>query len=472
MSKPLWQWSACDLAAAIRQKDLSCVEVTQAAVARLREANPALNAVTVDLGDEALASARQADDIVASDVALGPLHGVPITIKENVDVAGQATPNGIKAFENMIAPDDSPVTRNLKQAGAIVIGRTNTPEFSFRVFTDNPLRGMTLNPWDKTVTCGGSSGGAGSSLAAGIGAIAHGNDIGGSLRIPAFCNGITTIKPTLGRVPSYNPSAPVERPPLMQIMSVQGPIAREVRDLRLSLEVMAKGTADDPWWAPAPLRGPQPSEPIRVAMTTNSHGRPMHPAVKTAIEQAAKHLDDAGYAVEEVEPPNLEEVMPLFQDLIFTEMHVMMGELIEQVASDDMKQVVSAYYRMSTVRDHKGYMEGLAERTKVLRDWGRFLESYPLVLCPAIMQPPFPVNEDLKGDEAVRRVFDALIYISSFNLLGLPSAIAPVLVDEGLPIGVQLVGGRYREDLCMDAAQAIEARVGLLVEQLWARDAA
>ncbi len=467
MTKPLWQWSACDLAAAIRAKEISCVEATEAAIGRLREANPALNAVTVDLSEDAIEAAKKADQVAATDVALGPLHGVPITIKENVDVKGQATPNGIPAFADMIAPDDSPLTKSLKEAGAIIIGRTNTPEFSFRVFTDNPLRGMTKNPWNAEVTCGGSSGGAGASVAAGIGAMAHGNDIGGSLRIPAFCNGVTTIKPTLGRVPSFNPSAPVERPPLMQIMSVQGPIAREVRDLRLSLDVMAKGDPRDPWWVPAPLHGPQPAEPIRIAKTTNSYGRPIHPAVKQAIDQAAHHLEDAGYAIEEVDPPNIEEVMALFQDLIFTEMHVMMGDLIDQVASDDMKQVVSAYYKMSTVREQKSYMEGLADRTKLLRQWTEFLDTRPLVLCPAILQPPFPINEDLKGDEAVKRVFDALLYISSFNLLGLPSSIAPVLVDDGLPIGAQIVGGRYREDLCMDAAQAIEARVGLLCEQIW-----
>ncbi len=469
MAKPLWQWSACDLAAAIRTKDLSCVEVTQAAVAHMRDANPPLNAVTVDSGDQAIEDAKKADAIAASNVALGPLHGVPITIKENVDVKGQATPNGVKAFENLIAPADSPITRHLKEAGAIIIGRTNTPEFSFRAFTDNPLRGLTKNPWDETITCGGSSGGAGSSVAAGIGAIGHGNDIGGSLRIPAYCNGVTTIKPTLGRVPAYNPSAPEERPPLMQIMSVQGPITREVRDSRLALSVMAQGDPNDPWWVPAPLEGPRPAEPIRVAKTTNAFGFPMHPAVTQAIDTAAKYLEDAGYVLEEIDPPDVEDVLTLWRDLIFTEMHVMMGKIIDEYAGADMKQVVAAYYRWADVRDHEGYMRGLAERTRLLRQWTVFLEKYPLVLCPASLQPPFPVNADLEDDDSARKVFEALTYISSMNLLGLPASIVPVLMNEGLPIGVQFVGGRYREDLCLDAAQAVEARAGILVEQLWAR---
>jgi amidase len=154
---------------------------------------------------------------------------------------------------NIIAPSDAPVVRNLKKAGAIVIGLTNTPEFSFRPFTDNPLHGLTLNPWDPDITCGRSSGGAGAAVAAGIGAIAHGNDIGGSLRWPAHCNGIATIKPTQGRVPAYNQSAATERPMLAHLMSAQGPLARSVGDLRIALEVMSQRDPRDPWWVPAPL---------------------------------------------------------------------------------------------------------------------------------------------------------------------------------------------------------------------------
>ena len=149
-----------------------------------------------------------------------------------------------------------PVVRNLKKAGAIVIGLTNTPEFSFRGFTDNPLHGLTLNPWNPDITCGGSSGGAGAAVAAGIGTIAHGNDIGGSLRWPAHCNGVVTIKPTQGRVPAYNESAAAERPMLAHLMSAQGPLARSVADVRAALEVMSQRDPRDPWWVPAPCSGP------------------------------------------------------------------------------------------------------------------------------------------------------------------------------------------------------------------------
>ncbi|KAH2823842.1 hypothetical protein KXV85_001357, partial [Aspergillus fumigatus] len=184
-----WQWSAVETAAAIRSGAISAVETVEAHLERMRAVNPALNAVVVDLGEEALKAAHAADKQRAKGGELGPLHGVPVTIKENVDYEGRPNFNGVPANKGLIAPSDAPVVRNLKKAGAIVIGLTNTPEFSFRGFTDNPLHGLTLNPWDPDITCGGSSGGAGAAVAAGIGTIAHGNDIGGSLRWPAHCNG-------------------------------------------------------------------------------------------------------------------------------------------------------------------------------------------------------------------------------------------------------------------------------------------
>ncbi len=275
MATPIWQWSAVDTAGAIRDGRVSSEEVVQAHIDRMRAANPALNAVVVDLSAQAIEAARAADRARAQRATLGKLHGVPVTIKIKIDVEGQANSNGVIAFKDNIAPADSPVAANLKQAGAIVIGMTNTPEFSMRGFTDNKLYGMTRNPWDSVITCGGSSGGAGASMAAGIGAIAHGNDIGGSLRWPAYCNGIATIKPTQGRIPAFNPSATSERPLMAQFMSAQGPLAREVRDVRLGLEVMSQRDIRDPWWVPAPLEGPPLATPIQgrtLASDPRRHG--------------------------------------------------------------------------------------------------------------------------------------------------------------------------------------------------------
>ncbi|MEM6376156.1 MAG: amidase family protein, partial [Pseudomonadota bacterium] len=232
---PLWQWSATRISQATRAGELSATEVTQAALERMASVNPDLNAVVEPLEQAARAQAEALD---RSSAPRGPLHGVPVTIKVNVDQEGCATTNGVVAFKDVIAPSDAPLVRHLKAAGAVIIGRTNTPEFSFRADTDNPLYGRTHNPWGRHISAGGSSGGAGSAVMAGIGALAHGNDIGGSLRFPASANGAVTVKPGLGRVPVWNGSQKSERGLLAQLMSVQGLLVRQASDLHLSMPVM------------------------------------------------------------------------------------------------------------------------------------------------------------------------------------------------------------------------------------------
>jgi amidase len=203
----LWQLDATELARLIRTGRASSVDAVDSVLKRLHKVNPAINAVVKVFEAEARASAETADAARARGHAPGPLHGVPVTIKINVDLAGTATDNGVVALKDFVTQEDSPVVANLKHAGAIIIGRTNAPAFSMRLYTDNGLHGRTLNPLDPTVTPGGSSGGAGASVAVGIAPIGHGNDIGGSVRIPAYCNGIVGLRPGLGRVPGFNPSS-------------------------------------------------------------------------------------------------------------------------------------------------------------------------------------------------------------------------------------------------------------------------
>ena len=205
MTEPLWKWDAGALAAAIRAREISAREAVTSCVERMHAVNPRINAVTVDLSQEALALADRADAAVARGDALGTLHGVPVTIKENVDQEGCATVNGVEAYRDAIASADSPVVANWKKAGAIIIGRTNTPAFSFRLDTVNEFRGRTYSPWSRAHTPGGSSGGASASVAAGITPLAHGNDIAGSVRYPAYCTGLAGLRPSFGRVPAYNP---------------------------------------------------------------------------------------------------------------------------------------------------------------------------------------------------------------------------------------------------------------------------
>jgi amidase len=467
--RPLWQWSACDLAAAIKEGEISCQEAVSSVIERMQETNPELNAVIIDLSGQALEQAQKADDTVQSGVQLGPLHGVPITIKVNVDVKGQPNSNGLKALANFIAPDDSPVVRNLKKAGAVIVGMTNTPEFSMRMQTDNPLYGLTKNPWNAEFTCGGSSGGAASSVAAGIGPIAHGNDIGGSLRIPTFCCGISSIRPSLGRVPAYNPSQIDERSLSAQLFSVQGPLAREVRDVRLALSVMAQRDVRDPWWVPAPLEGPSLVKPIKVAVTKTPAGIAPHPVIAEAIDTAAQYLADTGYTVEEVEAPFSEELSELWKSLLFSEMREILQQSIDNYGSDAIRTFLNGCYEATHFFDKREYMRGLMTRTRFLREWLLFLEDYPLVLAPLLLKPSFKLDEDVQGGEKTIETMQALLPSYTINALGLPSALAPIALHEGVPHGVQIIGRRFREDTCLEAAEAIQRQVGILPEQLWSQ---
>jgi amidase len=465
---PVWQWSAVDTAAAIRNGAISAVETVEAHLDRMRAVNPRLNAVVVDLSEEALKAAHGADKQRAKGSELGLLHGVPITIKENVDYEGRPNFNGVPANKDFVAPSDSPVVRNLKKAGAIVIGLTNTPEFSFRGFTDNPLHGLTLNPWDPNITCGGSSGGAGSAVAAGIGTIAHGNDIGGSLRWPAHCNGVATIKPTQGRIPAFNGSAVAERPMLAHLMSAQGPLARHVADVRLALEVMSQRDPRDPWWVPAPLLGPKPKGPIKVALAKIPDDMDVDPHVAAALRQAADHLERSGYRVTEVEVPDINGVWQSWCDIITNETVVMQEAGMLKVTSEDFHKAWGGMKTKANVLDLKAWMQATAARNGHIRAWQMFFEEYPVVLAPTTVKPTPGPRDDTVSAERVKEIFWGEIrFISAINVLGLPGAVVPVAVHDGKPIGVQLIAGRYREDLALDAAAAIEKRAGVLTHRLW-----
>lgn len=467
---PLWQWSACDLAAAIRDGRIASADAVASVVERIAATNGTINAVVDDLSENALEEAAARDRSRSQGASLGPLHGVPVTVKENVDQEGRATPNGVPAFADIIAPADSPVVANLRKAGAVIVGRTNTPEFSFRATTDNPLHGATLNPWDHARSPGGSSGGAAAATLMGYGPIAHGNDIGGSLRFPSAACGLATVRPTLGRVPAYNPSAAEERGLLAQLMSVQGTIAREVRDVRLGTRVMAEGDPRDPWWVPAPFDGPALEAPIRVAVTRRGLGYDIHPAILDAVSTAADHLADAGYDVVEADPPGMDGIAEFFMRNLFGEMEILLREIIRAHGSEVMNRIIDDYGALFGINDAEQLVRGMAERTRIARAWNLFFDEHPLLLSPFLMRPIYGLREDAEGREQVHDIFLSGQYSFVMNLLGLPAAIIPALLHEGLPVGVQIAGRRYREDLCLDAAEAVERRVGVMAQRFWQRE--
>ena len=454
METDLWRWDAVELAAAIRTRRISSREATRAVLDRLAAVNPALNAVTVLLADQALAAADRADAAVRRGEALGPLHGVPVTIKENVDQEGAATANGVPAFKDLMATTDSPPVANWKRAGAVIVGRTNTPAFSLRWDTDNELRGRTFNPWSRRHTPGGSSGGAAAALAVGIAPLAHGNDLGGSIRYPAYCCGVAGIRPTLGRVPSYNQTAADERPPGTQLMSVQGPLARRVRDVRLGLAAMSARDPRDPWWAPAPLLGEPAARPVRVALTIDPAKGGVRADVAAAVREAGNALANA----EEIEPPDVEGVAATWATICINEMRHVTQPWIRKYGGAAINR--SLDLTLAAVPDVglDGYMKALALRAKHIRDWTLFMERYPLVVGPVSTEPPFEIGFDTTSAERHAEVTRAQRLLVAVNLLGFPAVSVPTGVAGGLPLGVQVIGARYREDLCLDAAEAIEAQ--------------
>ncbi|MGH7390630.1 MAG: amidase [Candidatus Rokuibacteriota bacterium] len=462
MDQDLWRGDAIDLAAAIRTRKVSSREAVQAALARLDAVNPQLNAVTVLLADQALAAADRADAAVRGGTPLGALHGVPVTIKENIDQIDCATANGVPAFKDVIATSDSPPVASWKRAGAVIIGRTNTPAFSVRWHTDNELRGRTYNPWARAVTPGGSSGGAAAALAAGIGALAHGNDLGGSIRYPAYCCGVAGIRPTLGRVPSYNQTTTDERPLGHQLMAVNGPLARRVRDVRLGLAAMAARDPRDPWWVPAPLEGVPAERPIRVALVVDPAGQGVHPEVAGAVRAAGHALAGAGYAVEEIDPPAVEAVVATWAAIIVNELRHVSLPYIRKHGGADVNRCIDLTLAQVPDVGLEAYMRALAERARHVRDWMLFLERYPLVVGPVSTEPPFPVGFDVETREATARVLTAQRLLVAVNLLGLPAVAVPTGLGGDVPVGVQVIGSRYREDLGLDAAEVIEAQHGRL----------
>ena len=464
-----WRLSAREIVRAIRDGETSAEEVMTSQLARVDAVNGKLNAITVRLDEEALAAARAADDRQRDGRPLGPLHGVPVTIKENVDQRGCATTNGVEAFRDLIAAEDAPVVANLRQAGAIPFGRTNTPEFSLRYFTDNTLRGLTLNPWDRSITCGGSSGGAAAGVATGMGVIGHGNDLGGSVRFPAYCNGIVGLRPTLGRVPSLNPTQAEERPPTIQLMSVQGPHCRTVADTRLALAAMSAGDARDPWWVPAPLEGAAPHRPPRAAICADPGGLGVASSVAGAVRRAGDALADAGWRVSEVDAPDVMGTAMLWSSLLTTELAQLMDPAIREHGSRKINRVLDLYResqravhgRTGAEESLEGYLRHLAARAGRVRDWMLFLGEHGVFVGPVCTEPPFAVGEDEVSVERTAEIWRSNRLTCAVNLTGLPSVAVPTGAVDGIPSGVQIVAQRYREDMALDAAQAVEDARGI-----------
>lgn len=466
----IWKLSAAELAARIRRGEVSAVDAVRANVARMHAVNPTLNAVVTDLSDSALARARQLDETFARSGPVGPLHGVPVTIKINSDQQGQASSNGVPAYAGLIAPEDAPPARLLQEAGAIVIGRTNAPEYSFRADTINPQFGRTNNPWNPAISPGGSSGGAAAAVMSGIGHLAHGNDILGSLRFPAAACGAVTVKPSSNRIAAWNSSAASERGILAVQMAVQGVLARTSADVRLGMETLIGADARDPWHIPLPFEGPALDGLPRVALMTDGFGTDVHPDVLAALEAAKAALQDAGYAVEEAQMPLVRECGTDAFRTLMGEVSVLQMADIRRNGSKGLNEIFVRYFEMFPPFLGDELVAAMARRTLYAREMSLFMQRFPLVLSPLLLQPTFRAARDAEGLDGVKEVLGSGFYSFIANYTGLPAGNVPARLADGLPVGVQILGRRFREDLILNACAAIEARVGTMAEQLFKRD--
>ncbi len=445
---------ASEIAPLVRNGTLSAREVAETHIARIEETNPKINAVTEQLADEALQAAQLIDEQVLRGEDPGPLAGVPFTIKVNVDQAGCATTNGLVQQRNLIAATDNPLVSNIRKAGAVIVGRTNTPAFSMRWFTKNALHGQTLNPRNFALTPGGSSGGAAAAVAAGFCAVGHGTDIAGSIRYPAYACGVHGLRPSHGRVPARNATA-ADRMIGAQLMAVSGPIARSIADLRLAFQAMALPDVEDPWHVEAPFAGGD--HPKRAALTLSPDGMAVEPSIKDALRRAAQALEDTGWEIEETDCPPMRRPAEINATLWMADTEQGAEELIAKEAEPDSLFVFAAMRRLAGDLSLPALMAALQERTALMRQWEKFFQRYPLLICPISGELPFEQQSDVRSEADFERIYEAQLTQRGLPVMGMPGLAVATGYEGKAPIGVQLVSGRFREDILFDAGTIIEA---------------
>ncbi len=457
----LWQLGALELARKIRARQVSSREVLDAHLARVEQVNGHLNAVVRLLTDSARAAAEAADRAVLDRGPLGPLHGVPFTVKENIDVAGFPTTQGVKALADAVASTDSPTVARMRAAGAIPFARTNLPDLGLRVHTDSDLHGLTRNPWNPGVTAGGSSGGEASAIASGMSPIGLGNDIGGSLRNPAHCCGIASLKPTVGVIPMATVVPPEDLMLAAQLMVVEGPMARRVADVRAGFHILEGPDRRDPRSLPLTMTDASPAERFTIALMADPPGGTTDPGIAAAIRAVADRLDDAGHRVVDATPPDYETVIALWIDLLAADVRAT-RELLDAVMGDGGRAAIAAFDSIARPTTVPEVQLMHAERFRVMRSWSEFFADHPILLTPTWAQPAFAHGADIDSPAGFEHVQNTLRPVVHANLLGSPSAVTPAGVADGLPVGVQVMGDRFTDLRCLTIAAEIETLMGTL----------
>ena len=441
----------------IRLRKLSPVELMDAHLAQIEKDNPRINAFILLLADEARAEARRAEEEQMHGVFRGPLHGVPVTIKDSFDMAGVPTTCGSRFFADLKASADATAVRRLRGAGAIPIGKTNCPEFLYNYETDNHIAGRTNNPWNLERTAGGSSGGESAAISSFCSAGGIGSDGGGSVRIPAHFCGIAGLKPTPGRCSAAGHLPEINHPG--GLLGVGGPMARNVGDVRALFEVLQGYDIDDPFSAPVPLRTPNVSG-LHVGIMEQFYRVPVQAAVRDAVRMAAEFLRSAGFVVEQFEPKGLERAPNLWWYFFGQVPSRILTELIagreDQAHWTGLELVQHALAEPEPT--YRNMVENLAVRDKMRGSMLRQMEEYPVLLTPACGVTAWPHRQRrFPTDGKEIGLFEAMMPATWLNLLGFPGVVLPMSIDgNNMPVGVQLVGRAWDEETVLEVAARLE----------------
>ena len=443
---------AVELAALIRRGELSSLEVVREVLDRIERLNPLINAYCTVVADRALDEARATDAALTDGMALGPLHGVPVSIKDLTVTEGIRTTRGSRLFENWVPDYDAPLVERIRAAGAVILGKTNTPEFGHLAVTHNQIFGATANPWNLEHTPGGSSGGATAAVAAGLGPLAEGSDAGGSIRIPASFTGVYGLKPSLGRVPVYPQRLGMES------FSTSGPITRTVADAALMLDVMA-GPDDRDISTLPPAPGPffdsasaEGVEKLRIGYSPTLGYAEVEPEIARIVERASRVFADIGCVVEETD---------ISIDSPADDYTLLTSAAYAAARRDDLEDVrhllEPGYIELTeevlgvTVAD---YARAGTLRRDLCQRFGELMQGFDLLLTPTMPVPARPIDEP--GVKSQTKGWNP--FCPPFNLTGQPAASVPCgFTAEGLPVGLQIVGRRFDEYSVLRASAAFEA---------------
>jgi amidase len=441
----------------VRARKLSPLELVDAHLKQIDQHNPKLNAFVCVMHEQAREEARAA----AESPAPGPLHGVPVTIKDSFDMAGFPTTCGSRFFQGLRAAHDATAVKRLKQAGAIVLGKTNCPEFLANYETDNFVTGRTNNPWNLDCTPGGSSGGESAAISSFCSAGGIGSDGGGSVRIPAHFCGIAGLKPTPGRVSAAGHVPEINHPG--GLLGVAGPMARTAADVQLLFEVLAGYDTQDPFSAPVPLRSPDLTG-LRIGFMEQFYSVPVQAAISRAVRKAAVCLEQLGFAVESFQPSGLERA-PNVWWFFFGELPARITKELIAGREDQAHWTGTEFLKRALAEPEptaRRVVENLAIRDKLRAGMLRQMEQYPVLLWPACGVAAFEHRQRrFMANCKEIGLFEAMMPVTPINLLGLPAMTIPFDFDDrGIPVGIQLVGRPYEEELLLELAVRLEEARG------------